>query len=290
MRDGTRGRTLSWSGRRRSALAARTYGRPHAPARDVLVGTSGFRTSRTEYVATFPLLEVRATFDEPPEPQVARRWRTQSPEDFEYAVCAWRLITHPLDRAAARHLKRTGIGDRRRSAFGHFQPTDEVLEAWEATDAVARALDAMAVVFETPASFTPDDTNRRHMEEFFAPLRLPGREAPHYCWEARGEAWSDALFGQWCAELGLVPAYDPFARDTAAVEGACSPPLRYFRVRGATGFRHRFAPDELDRLWEHCGLKPTVCVFRNVEAFEDARSFLELVERRAGAFGVMTAR
>jgi uncharacterized protein YecE (DUF72 family) len=52
--------------------------------------------------------------------------------------------------------------------------------------------------------------------------------------------------------------------------------LRYFRLHGIGGYRHRYTAEELERL--HL-LPPkealTCCLFNNVSMFEDARRFQE---------------
>src|SRR5213593_4089912 len=152
---------------------------------------------------------------------------------------AWQLITHELTSPTYRRLK-LKIPAEKEKNYGFFKPTDEVFGAWETVRLFARTLGAKMVVFQCPASFTPESRNKKNMVHFFRSLR---REKLTLIWEPRGK-WKEEEIGELCQELDLVHCVDPLK----------SPPLwgrrRYFRLHGRSGYRSRYELNDLQRLLE----------------------------------------
>jgi len=62
---------------------------------NVKIGTCGFgRTKRPDYVKNLPVVEIQHTFYQPPMIETLEKWRRDVPEDFEFTLKAWQLITH----------------------------------------------------------------------------------------------------------------------------------------------------------------------------------------------------
>src|SRR3954453_4304095 len=99
---------------------------------DVRIGLCGFSMAFDEYVREFPVVEVQQTFYEPPRDATMRRWRAEAPEDFEFTVKAWQLVTPPTSSPTYRRLRRPLTGQERVDA-GSFQPTPIVFDAWRRT-------------------------------------------------------------------------------------------------------------------------------------------------------------
>ena len=59
------------------------------------VGCCGFPGGMRSYFSRFEIVEVQQTFYQPPRMETALRWRREAPADFEFAIKAWQLITHP---------------------------------------------------------------------------------------------------------------------------------------------------------------------------------------------------
>ena len=137
------------------------------------VGCCGFPEARGKYYRDFDVVEVQQTFYQPPRPLTVQRWRMEAPEEFEFALKAWQLVTHPSSSPTYRRLK-ARIPDRKARLYGFFRPTDEVWEAWETTQAIASALKARVIVFQCPASFAPTSENIRNITGFFAQGQGPG--------------------------------------------------------------------------------------------------------------------
>jgi len=63
----------------------------------IKVGCCGWavKGGRKAYFKKFKLIELQDTFYNLPRVELAMKWRNMAPEDFEYTLKAWQLITHP---------------------------------------------------------------------------------------------------------------------------------------------------------------------------------------------------
>lgn len=184
------------------------------------VGCGRFAVARERYFAELPTVEIGAAFIETPKPATAETWRQEAPKGFDFSLPASQLITHTSDSSTYNRI-RAKIPERRRPFCGHFRDTPEVALAWEATRAVAQALAARFVVFETPAAFYPDANHLRDMYRFFKQMR---RGAWTLVWLPRG-SWQDRMVQTVCRDLGLVRALDPLKDAEPEGEG-----VRYYRL------------------------------------------------------------
>ena len=232
----------------------------------VRVGCCGFPKARKAYYRTFDLVEVQQTFYHPPRLATVRRWRAEAPPGFTFTLKAWQRITHPGRSPTYRRDR--GLTPAQREEVGFFRPTATVLQAWEVTRAVAEALEAPLVVFQSPPSFGPSPEQVAHLRHFFRTIERGGLRLG---WEPRGslpEEWIQRL----CRELDLVHVTDPFVRL----------PLRgvpaYLRLHGRDGYRYRYTEADLRQLlawvsaWEE-----TWVLFNNVFMWEDAQRFQRLL-------------
>jgi len=135
----------------------------------IKIGTCGFRTTKEEYAKTFAAVEVQHTFYQPPQVSTLERWRASVPDEFEFAIKAWQLVTHEAKSPTYKRLKKN-LTETEREEAGYFKPTAIVKEAWETTLACAKALQAKTVLFQCPASFKPYTENIKNLEKFL--LRL----------------------------------------------------------------------------------------------------------------------
>ena len=113
---------------------------------DLLVGCCGWAEAHSKYFTDFPVIEIQSTFYQPPSPELAEKWRREAPADFIFTLKAWQLITHPASSPTYRKLK-VAIDAKKADRYGHFRPTEEVWEAWQATKTIAAALQAAVIVF-----------------------------------------------------------------------------------------------------------------------------------------------
>ena len=227
--------------------------------------------ARARYLAQFNAVEIQSTFYEPPSPATAARWLQEAPEAFAFSVKAWQLITHPPSSPTYRRL-RTPLDERARAGCGGFAPTEAVEMAYRRTMEVAGALRARVVLFQTPASFTPDRRHVARVRAFFTTHRPVGC---WFCWEPRGN-WPDELVRELCQELGLVHGTDPFVR--APLPG----PVAYLRLHGRGSYRYRYTDEDLQELAFQVrqlleSRQEVWCLFNNVWMAEDAARFLALM-------------
>ncbi|MEO6259790.1 MAG: DUF72 domain-containing protein, partial [Thermoanaerobaculia bacterium] len=219
------------------------------------------------YYRTFPAVEVQQTFYEPPPLATLRRWREAAPEDFEFTMKAWQLITHRATSGTYRRLKTT-LAPVDRQGCGGFQATDIVLRAWETTLACARTLRASAILFQCPASFRPTDENVSSLRNFFSSIERA--EGVKLLFEPRGQ-WPDDLLRDITRELELVDAVDPFLRSSV------TPDFLYWRLHGIGSFYRPYTDEELGELIARLPARtPTYVMFNNIPRPADARRFMEL--------------
>jgi uncharacterized protein YecE (DUF72 family) len=232
----------------------------------VKIGCCGFRLSRAEYFARFPVVEVQQTFYQPPRIETLRRWREEAPADFEFTLKAWQLITHEGGSPTYRRMKRE-LTDEERETCGAFRPTEIVAEAWSVTRECAEALRAKRVLFQCPARFKPTTANVENLRRFFSSV---AREKFVFMWEPRGE-WPRELIGRLCRELDLVHVVDPLVERTA------TPARCYFRLHVRRGGRNRYEDEELSELYTMLPRGETSYVlFNNVRMADDATRFQRL--------------
>lgn len=246
-----------------------------------LVGCCGWSQSKAKYVADFPVIELQSTFYEPPSVALAHKWRSLAPSSFEFSLKAWQLITHSSASPTYRKLK-SKLSISERDLVGSFQPTEQVWLAWERTAEVARALQAVLVLFQCPASFTPESANLNNLKTFFSDINRHGLK---FAWEPRG-AWPSDLVAGLCQELQLLRCVDPFQ----APDDAANAP--YWRLHGKTGYSYRYSDDDLAELFSRLGMsrgnadEPRYVFFNNIWMKDDALRFQRLLHsQRSAAMG-----
>jgi len=214
-------------------------------------------------------VEVQQTFYQPPQVATAARWRMEAPEDFEFIVKAWQLITHRPSSPTYRRLKEPIAADRR-EAYGNFQLSAEVKSAWARTAEIAKALRARIVLFQCPASFTCSQANVENLRAF---MRQVDREGLRFAWEPRG-GWPAELITKLCEELDLIHVVDPFR--TESLHGRPA----YFRLHGITGAGYRYSHADFAQLAQALDEKgEAYCLFNNIAMYDDARRFMEFLKR-----------
>ncbi len=105
-------------------------------------------------------------------------------------------------------------------------------------EAAARILEAGAIVFHTPASFTPTRRNKENMVRFFDSIQ---RGPYHLIWEPDG-IWEEEETGRLCRECGLVAAVDPLLGRPLSAE------VSYLRMREKTRSRGAYTEDDFFKI------------------------------------------
>ena len=142
----------------------------------IWTGTCGFGRRQADVIEQLDALEMQETFYRPVSVERALKWRGLAPQAFRFCVKASQFITHEATSPTYRRSGRV-VPDSERSSYGSFQDTRPVREGWEATRAIAEAVRASAIVFQTPASFGPTETNRNALYRFFESIRTDAIKA-----------------------------------------------------------------------------------------------------------------
>ena len=238
---------------------------------NVRVGLCGFSISMKTYASHFPVVEVQNTFYDPPPDATLQKWRSVTPSSLEYTIKVWQLVTHAANSPTYRRMKSRLHAEHEP---GFFRDSRAVEEGWHRSVHCASVLSATAMLFQCPASFTPDADNVERMRRFFERIDRP---QSRLLWEPRGPKWSSKreLALSLCHDLGLVHVVDPFV----------VPPERgrpvYWRLHGIGGARHSYTDEQLRELHrmllEVAPSEPAYVMFNNLPRVGDAKRFKHLV-------------
>ena len=240
---------------------------------DIRVGLCGFTMSIEDYALHFPVVEIQNTFYEPPRDELLRRWLSMTPASLEYTIKVWQLVTHLRTSPTYRRLKKP-LAPEAQAAPGFFRDSPAVEHGWRRSVECARILGATALLFQCPASFTPDDENVQRMRRFFERIERP---PARLLWEPRGAAWvkNRELAVSLCRELDLVHVVDPFV-----TEPELGHPV-YWRLHGITGPRHTYSDTELQTLAARLRVvappEPVYVMFNNLPRVGDAKRFARFI-------------
>jgi uncharacterized protein YecE (DUF72 family) len=237
----------------------------------VRVGLCGFTMAMEDYALYFPVVEVQHTFYEPPRDELLKRWLRVTPPSLEYTMKVWQLVTHSAGSPTYRRLKRPLAPG---AEPGGFRDSAAVTEGWRRSVHAAEVLSATAMLFQCPASFTPDKENVERMRRFFERIDRP---RARLLWEPRGAKWvaARALAVALCRELDLVYVVDPFVTPPAPRHPV------YWRLHGIGGARHSYNDQELHQLKLMLAAaeapSPAYVMFNNLPRVGDAKRFVRML-------------
>ena len=194
--------------------------------------------SRPKYFEKLSLLEVAAFHNRKPQSskpgrKVVRGWRAKSPKSAQFSVLA--------------HIELTGP-----KSF----PID--VQGSELTASLAdscNVLQAEAVVFRTPATFSPSAQNRERMKTYFAEVASAEQFGNTVrVWEPGG-LWEHKGITEMAEQCGLLVAIDPLAQDpldenAAFLAEQMARGEAYLRISGLGHSRRRYDGYQLEMLAE----------------------------------------
>lgn len=238
----------------------------------IRIGTCGFAEAQNKLFSDFSLLEVQKTFYQPPKVETAERWRRKAPSDFVFTVKAWQLITHESSSPTYRRLTES-LSDEERSLCGRFRWNDTTRKAWDRIQRVADALEAPAILFQTPKSFEPTRDNLSNIRTF---LSQANRDRRTIVLEPRGEDWTDELVNDLADNLDIVHGVDPFLRSSATTG------LRYYRLHGRPNYTYSYTytAEDFEQLEEEIPDDEAAWMFFNNRTMADDARELQ------GRFGI----
>ena len=237
----------------------------------ILPGVCGVPTAQARLFHELPVVEVQETFSRPVTLKRAEGWRRRAPPNFVFTVKASQFITHDISSESYRGSE-LDLENAPEDRYGSFRDTSEVSGGWSATEAVAAALRAKAIVFETPSSFGPRPENLRNLYGFFENIRPA---AWSLVWEPRG-TWPSYVIEKVCADLGIVHCVDPFGAESVTIG------LAYFRLHGSPPgsrtYDYAYTEQDLARLRDIAlEYDDAYVLFDNVTRFDDAVRLQSLV-------------
>jgi uncharacterized protein YecE (DUF72 family) len=237
----------------------------------VRIGLCGFTMAMEDYGLHFPVVEVQNTFYEPPRDEVMQRWRAVTGPELEYTMKVWQLVTHSAGSPTYRRMKRPLAAG---AAPGFFRDSAAVAEGWQRSLQCATVLNATALLFQCPASFTPERENVEQMRRLFGRIERP--EA-RLLWEPRGARWTAerSLALSLCRDLDLVHVVDPFVTAPDPTQPV------YWRLHGPAGPRSSYSDAQLNQLAAMLSAvshpSPRYVMFNNLPRVGDAKRFAEVV-------------
>jgi uncharacterized protein YecE (DUF72 family) len=239
----------------------------------IKTGCCGFPVAREKYYKYFNCIEINSTFYQLPDLETAEKWRKESPQEFEFIIKAWQLITHEPSSPTYRRLLKK-ISDNKKKNYGYFKPTDEVFEAWEQTELFANVLYCNKIVFQCPSKFIPTKENINNMIRFFKTIKKKNKKL-YFIWEPRGNKWTSDEIKTLCSELNLIHCVDP------TVNRSVYGDFNYYRLHGKYSdgkidYNYKFNLQELKNILKCCSKKQNYVMFNNMTMFDDALLFKKI--------------
>lgn len=221
------------------------------------------------------LLLERTLYD-PPRAAAAGKWADQLRSNFpgaELIPYTWHLVSHGPEDGLRDVGSRTLSGPAQ--AFGHFQDTPQVAQAWDAFAQGMAAMKATRVVIRTPPTVAPGAIGRKRIQAF---AQLRAADGTSLVWEPEG-LWSAIEATTLARSLGMEVIGRAFV---AGRPDACEdePGILYrrgtwLRIDG-TGRRPRLSADQLEAIAEHTELDPnSTLVFSGPKAIMNLRATRE---------------
>lgn len=206
-----------------------------------------------------------------------QKWLASTGPGVVYTMKVWQLVTHTARSPTYRRLKRTLDPA---AEPGLFRDSPAVAEGWADSVRCAGILSATAMLFQCPASFTPDRENVQRMRAFFKRIERP---QARLLWEPRGAAWVAQRALALCDELELVHVVDPFVTPPEPKHPV------YWRLHGIGGARHSYSEDELRTLQRMLRDVqpdgPSYVLFNNLPRIGAAQHFSRMLLGQMGSSG-----
>ena len=207
-------------------------------------------------------IEAGADWGDPPDPKAFRSSIGKAPS---LTFIASPVITH---RSTDPRYKSMKSPPPEHAAVGHFERSRWTDEAWERTDALARAIDAMAVVLQTPSTFKATAEHALRLENFVAHAMRPGLAIG---WEWADGSWPVAKAMALCERIGAIPVVDP------TKHGVPDGEFVYLRFRGGASGRAVLKDDDLKKVALAARDRIGWVIFSNRNGATDADRFQQMV-------------
>jgi uncharacterized protein YecE (DUF72 family) len=218
----------------------------------VVVACSGFPVPVSRYFREFQGVEISETELGIPGAGTVRRWQREAPEGFSFSLLA------PKEIAV--------------QGFVWNAATEKLVKD---IGALAKSMEALAVVFAAPPEFTPTRPNKSAVKKFVE--ALPARY-PRAILSLGGFKRADVL-ASIDGKKNVLAAYDPLTDTLEAGKHE----FLYMRMPGPAGHRSRYDEVALDKVAtaaKASKAKLTLCVFHNIDMHANATRARELLGQK----------
>jgi uncharacterized protein YecE (DUF72 family) len=221
--------------------------------------------NRGKYFEKLGLLEVAAFATSNPSRKAVRGWRSKSPSSARFSL----LASSELTQTKSFPVDETG-----REVTKTLAESSQILEA-------------EAVVFKTPADFSPSSANRDRMQRYFGEIATADAfGSTRRVWEPAG-LWEPEGIARVAESLDLLVALDPLAQDpldeqAAFVAEQMARGVAYLRIHGMGISRRRFEPYQLEMLADMLEeLERSWVVFAHPGKYPDALAMQRAIDALA---------
>jgi len=254
----------------------------------VLVGCCGFPKARSKYYQEFRVVELQNTFYELPTLDWARGIREEAPPDFEFAIKAWQVITHPATSPTWKKMRKKPVGNLEN--YGYLKPTRENIEAFEKVVELAEILNSKIIVLQTPSSMPYTEESVVWVEEFFEKAKSIAGGKFVIGWEPRGE-WSSQskALQSILSKHGILHVTDVFRQKPVYT----AQNIFYTRLHGIgpgeVNYRYKYSVEDFAKLLgiiDELVFEKGYVMFNNVYMAEDAKKFREYLNSSGKNYAV----
>ncbi len=240
------------------------------------IGCCGFPVSRKKYMKKFNVIELQNTFYNLPSTEWAIKLRKEAPENFEFIVKAWQVITHPSKSPTWRRLKEKPSG--KLENYGWLKPTYENFEALDKVINIADKLNAKIIIFQTPASMPYNTESIEWVKKFFEEITEKYNDIL-FGWEPRGE-WNNnpRILKSILCNYGIIHVVDLFKRKPTCIPNG----ILYVRLHGLNGeinYKYKYTINDLEKLLtliNELEFNTGYIMFNNVYMYQDAKLLKQL--------------
>ena len=237
------------------------------------------------YADRYSVLELNKTFYSLPMEKTASRWREEAGEELKISVKAWMAVTHPTNSPVWRKRK-DKLDEQQLEEFGNLRWNQSVRDAWQKTLRTAEALNARAILVQTPGKFGYSEENEETVRNFFSQVAGEASKAHlRFAWEPRGD-WVEhrEVLSSIFEDFGVIHVTDILRRPPLSGDD-----LAYVRLHGLNerefNYRYDYSRDQLERLADT--LLETeqthgevYCLFNNDHMYENADTLKEILAAR----------
>ncbi len=249
----------------------------------IKIGCCGFSVSRRKYYEKYSLVELQNTFYNLPDIKWFKKIREEAPENFEFTVKAWQIITHPKTSPTWRKLRVKPGGDL--NNYGYLKPTRENLTALEKVVEASEILRARIIVLQTPGTMPFNEDSIKWVEGFFEEaLSIISGKNILLGWEPRGE-WSrnTGVLEKILSRYGVIHIVDLFKKKPVSIPQN----ILYSRLHGIgereVNYKYKYSDEDFGKLVEILGeieFNEAYILFNNIYMFEDGLRFKEYIVKQ----------